>query len=131
MKVGIIVLIASTFLAAYQPEGHVRKVPLAQPFSIKMGEKVLVGDSRLKIRFLSVAEDSRCPQGVTCVWAGNAAVRVKIGKSDAVTLNTGIAPKELEIGDHKVKLVGLTPYPRENVKIDQASYEATLLVSKR
>lgn len=45
-------------------------VPLGEAFEIARGTSVLVDGHRL--RFDAVREDSRCPEGTTCVWAGQA-----------------------------------------------------------
>ncbi|HEX7174033.1 MAG TPA: hypothetical protein VF240_01945, partial [Pyrinomonadaceae bacterium] len=36
---------------------------------LRVGEETTLPDSKIKIRFLSVDNDSRCPQGVNCIWA--------------------------------------------------------------
>jgi hypothetical protein len=83
-----------------------------------------------------VENDSRCPADVTCVWAGNAAVRFQLGtgrRSKIVTLNTSSSRtflNEVEYQGYKVKLVGLDPYPRSDRKVGGRAYTATLLVSK-
>ncbi len=85
---------------------------------------------------MNVREDSRCPKDVTCVWAGNAAVRLWVtsGRSGkTVTLNTNKSPTlsdEVEYKGYKIKLVDLSPYPRSDQKIAKGEYRATLLVSK-
>jgi hypothetical protein len=52
----------------------------------RFGESVAVGPVRLTP--LTLLEDSRCPQGVQCVWAG----RVRI------TARVGDTPRELTLG---------------------------------
>ena len=105
-------------------------------FKLKVGRQVTVKGTKLRIRFVAVENDSRCPSDVTCVWAGNAAVRLQLGTgrgSKTVTLNTSKSPSfvgETEYHGYKVKLVELSPYPRSDRKIARHDYTATLLVSK-
>jgi hypothetical protein len=105
-------------------------------FKLKVGRQVTVKGTKLRIRFVTVENDSRCPSDVTCVWAGNAAVRLQLGSgraSKTVTLNTSKSPSfvgETEYHGYKVKLVELSPYPRSDRKIAPRDYTATLLVSK-
>ena len=111
-------------------------VRLGREFKLKVGRQVTVKGTKLRIRFVTVESDSRCPSDVTCVWAGNAAVRLQLGSgrgSKTVTLNTSKSPSfvgETEYQGYKVKLVELSPYPRSDRKIGPRDYAATLLVSK-
>ncbi len=56
-----------------------------------------VTKDKLTLKFISVLEDSRCPEDVNCVWAGNAKVQIKLrsrrGISKTFELNTGLEPK--------------------------------------
>ena len=58
-------------------------------------------DRGLKITFLAVRNDSRCPINAKCIWAGDAAVvlRVKAGNQAArrVTLHTNLKPQTVVI----------------------------------
>jgi hypothetical protein len=110
---------------------------LGREFKLRPGQQISLQGTKLRIQFTAVANDSRCPSDVTCVWAGNAAVRLNVstnrrdGKS--LTLNTAKVSSlanEAEYRGYKVKLVDLTPYPRSNQKIAAGDYVLTLLVSK-
>ena len=68
----------------------------------------------LTITFEAVTGDSRCPEGVECVWAGEAHVRLVIdGLAD--TLLVADAEQTPEAGirrdDVMIRAVALTPYP--------------------
>ena len=69
---------------------------LGQPFSLRVGQRIGLKRAGLRIRFVAVTEDSRCPAGVTCVWAGNAKVQIEVGSnhrdSQTLTLNTAGVP---------------------------------------
>ena len=59
--------------AAYGQAADGPKEPaMDEEFTLKVGQKVTVKDTNLTVRFVAVAEDSRCPVDVTCAWAGNA-----------------------------------------------------------
>lgn len=55
--------------AAPQATTVVTTLPVNQPFDIRVGQQVRVGDT-LTVTFDRVDKDSRCPKGVACVWAG-------------------------------------------------------------
>ena len=111
-------------------------VRLGREFKLNSGRQVTVKGTKLRIRFIAVENDSRCPRDVSCVWAGNAAVQLQLGTgkgSKTVTLNTSKSASfvsEIEYHGYKVKLVDLSPYPRSDRKISTSDYTATLLVSK-
>ena len=110
---------------------------LGREFKLKPGQQISLKGTKLRIQFAAVSNDSRCPSDVTCVWAGNAAVRLDVstnrsnGKS--LTLNTAKVSSlatEADYRGYKVKLVDLSPYPRSDRKIAAGDYVVTLLVSK-
>lgn len=110
---------------------------VGRPFTLRAGRQVTLKGEKLSIKFAAVTQDSRCPSDVTCVWAGNAAVRLDVstnrknGKS--LTLNTGRSSSlagEAEYQGYKVKLVDLGPYPRSDYRIAAGDYVVTLLVTK-
>lgn len=111
-------------------------VRLKREFKLKPGQQATVKGTKLRIKFVAVENDSRCPIGVTCVWAGNAAAKFQLsyGKdSKVVTLNTSNVPSfsnEVEYRGYKISLVNLSPYPQNNRTVPPGSRVATLLVSK-
>lgn len=111
---------------------------LGQPFKLGAGRQVTLKEEKLRIKFASVENDSRCPSDVTCVWAGNAAINLDVttnGRSEErLTLNTGKSSalaREAQYQRYKISLVDLSPYPRSRNKIAAGDYVVTLLVSKK
>ncbi|HIK15430.1 MAG TPA: hypothetical protein IGS53_09135 [Leptolyngbyaceae cyanobacterium M33_DOE_097] len=43
----------------------------------------MITPDHLKVRFLNVSNDSRCPIGVQCPWAGQATVVIRVEKNDS------------------------------------------------
>jgi hypothetical protein len=134
MKLAIFTLLfvlTTTVLA--QPVSDVKQVALNQEFEIKVGERVSV--EGLKISFETVAEDSRCPVDVTCVWAGNAKVILKLSKTGRrparINLNTGLEPKQKLYYGYDIKLVKLSPRSKKGEKIKMGDYVATLVVTRK
>ena len=108
-------------------------IVLDQEFKLKIGESAKAREG-LKVAFDAVPEDSRCPKGVTCVWAGNAKVLLKVekdaGKPANVELNTNINPKSSRYLEYELTLKELKPYPEANASIKSSDYEVTLTVHK-
>ncbi len=118
-----------------QPVSRVKEAALNQEFELKLGQQVLIENERLRISFTGVAEDSRCPEGVQCVWAGNGKVVLRLIKmrkrATMMKLNTGVDPKQNTYQGYEVKLVSLNPYPKKNARIRMKDYLATLVVSRK
>ena len=85
----------------------------AQKISIRTGETKAVAGSKLNVKFLGVVEDSRCPKGTTCIWAGNAKVSIRVWKKNQkpveFELNSTLDPQSVEVMGYKVALAGLSP----------------------
>ena len=96
---------------------------------VKVGQEKVVLGTGIKVKFIEVLEDARCPADVTCVWAGNAKIKLqltKAGKSETVELNTALDPKEVKFAGYSFKIAQLLPYPRSNVRINRLGYVARL-----
>jgi hypothetical protein len=102
---------------------------------VRAGREVTIGAGGLKLRFVAVREDSRCPEGVQCVWAGNARVAVRLsrarGKVATVELNTMTEPREVTYANYVVKLETLAPRPVADGQPKPRDYVATFVVSKK
>ena len=123
-------------LTGRPPETNEPRVRLGQEFRLHVGQRATVDGERFSLRFVSVANDSRCPADVTCVWAGNAEVLVEAnagGSTASLKLNTLGGDKFPKDGKHQhytVGLVGLSPLPRKDSRIKTTDYEATLVIRK-
>jgi hypothetical protein len=123
-------------LAAKTRDGAPQVARSGREFKLHPGQRVTLKGTSLRIKFVKVETDSRCPADVKCVWAGNAAVQLQAGNgrgSKTLTLNTSPSErfaKEAEYQGYKVKLVDLSPYPRSDRHIKVGDWVVTLLVSK-
>jgi hypothetical protein len=133
MKLAILSLLLVFTTALSQASSDVKQVASNQEFEIKVGERVSV--EGLKLSFTAVAEDSRCPKGVDCIWAGNGKIILKVSKAgrraSSINLNTGIEPKHKLYYGYDIKLVSLNPYPQKGEKIKRGDYVATLVVNRK
>lgn len=84
----------------------------------------------LTVKFVAVIEDSRCPQGAACIWAGNAKIKLEIRKGrgawKTVELNTTSGSGSATIDDYEIKLVGLDPYPGSAGSEEKPVYTAKI-----
>ena len=103
---------------------------LGDEFWLKMGESVTLQKGGLTIQFKSLAGDSRCPEGVLCVWMGNAEVILEVSKNE-ITLNTLLDPTEEVVGDYIIQLRDVIPYPKAGVEYLPENYSIKIVVSKK
>ena len=104
---------------------------------LKLGERVVIEDTlgaQLRVRFVSVPTDGRCPEGAACVAPGNGKVELRFKSSNkeslSVILNTDDGPQAIELPGIRLALVALDPHPQLGVVIDPRDYKATLSVSR-
>jgi hypothetical protein len=80
-----------------------------QDFSMQVGERVTLSD-RTALHYVGVGNDSRCPPGVQCIWAGDAEAQFEWSAPDATRafgLHTGKDPKQQTLGGSRLTLVSL------------------------
>ena len=102
-----------------------------QEFDLSVGQSVRVAGRDLVITFESVPADSRCPVDATCVWAGNAQVRLRVRSSavdSLLELNSFVEPKTGSVGGMSFELRTLEPAPRAGVPVQDRKYRARLLI---
>jgi hypothetical protein len=98
------VTLVGTFETSAKTQGSVK---------VFLGKTTSVDRGRVKVKFLSVVEDSRCPVNATCVWAGNAKIKISVsrGKSDPIELelNTLTEPRKQILYGYEFVLKDLEP----------------------
>jgi hypothetical protein len=128
---GALCLVAATACLEKNPAGPT--VPLNQQFTLRRGETASIDGTSVRLEFVEVTGESRCPVDVQCVRAGDAIVHVRALDGAAV------ADYELRAGDSsrsaashrqlRIELVQLDPYPVSTRTIGQDDYRATLKVT--
>ena len=106
-----------------------------EPFTLAPGERVTLEPTGTHVRFLLVAEDSRCPLRVQCVWAGDGAVVFEVARRDGHSvehiLHTNEGPKAVVLDSYELTLLKLNPQPEVTGDIAPEEYRATLVLSER
>jgi len=108
-------------------------VPLNQDFTLAPGAAALIQDTSLRIQFLRVSGDSRCPADAVCIQGGDALVHIR-------TIDDRSAEYELHTGDEsraaithagvRIELINLQPYPFSSRTIQPDEYRAMLRASR-
>ena len=94
--------------------------------SLKKGVVVLsgcrtevFGNEEVKICYDSLVSDSRCPADGVCIWQGEATGKFSFTVNNATkhtlalsTLNYGPYNRDTIVGNYKIELLAIDPYPR-------------------
>jgi hypothetical protein len=128
----VLCLLAATACDEDSPTG-----PTVNPnerFTLAPSEVATVEDVDLRVRFVTVSGDSRCPADAICIQGGDALVQIQ------VIDNGGTSDYELHTGDSsraaithrqvRIALVELQPYPFSSRPIVPGDYRATLTVTR-
>ena len=81
-------------------------------------------------------EDSRCPSGTTCVWAGRISVKIELkdsdGKYEMVLVQPGLSQEHSEDYYKEYKLLyKINPYPQAGTEVEKEDYRLLLTISKQ
>ena len=109
------------------PALEAQPVPLGDPFHVRHGESVELAHG-VRLKFVDVAE-GRCSGN--CVWQGEALVRIELqvkGQTARGSVTTQKPDRTLLA--HRVRLLGLYPYPREGEKRPAKGYVAVFRVAQ-
>jgi len=143
MRLALVVCVFLIGCAGSPDAAVVRAVP-GKEFTLPLGGSIVLADTDCVIIFDKVVEDSRCPRGDTCVWAGRLRVKLiarEYAWMDQNTVEVLDANLELDsgllgypqhlIGDYVIELRGLEPYPDASTPTGSSpAYVATLIVER-
>lgn len=106
---------------------------LDERFILQVGESEVLRGEPVRVRFERIIEDSRCPIDVVCVVAGEAIgeFEIRVGGAAPVTVEISTDPRgSVVVGGYRFTLVGMSPLPRSNIRIDPRQYRAELVVTR-
>lgn len=107
--------------------------------SLTAAESVSVAQTGMRISLVEV-KDSRCPIGVTCIWAGHAAVTLRVehadGGTETVIIGTAVPagtnlPESADAGAYRLDLLALTPHPKAGESVELKDYRAEVRIRRR
>jgi hypothetical protein len=136
---GALALLVLSLVCCAQAAPPAAGVSLRQEFTLKLGQTVRVKGESLRVKFVSVVEDSRCPKGEQCIRQGSAKISLEVTSGEdkpvALELTTEPSAQEEATGaahlGYSVTLVALDPYPLANRQTAPEDYRATLVVDKK
>ena len=142
LAVGVSSFVVNESIAHTASKGNSLKQPsitthFGAPFRLKVGQTARLRSENFRIKFLKVAEDSRCPLGARCFWAGQVTILLRISKRDSspgdfeLTLVAPYRGFELKtLNGYSITLLSVVGGPMLGQIIRFSNYIATLVVSK-
>ena len=135
MKIKIALILSLITIIGYSQEK-----PVASPMivvKIPLGETISLENHTLN--FVKVIEDSRCPKGVNCFWAGRAKILIEISSENKEIIQKEIIfgkanqgeSNDLELFKSSEKIINayqLNPYPVYGITNDTNDYVLLLKV---
>lgn len=94
--------------------------------TLRVGESARFSGMSLKL--LSVTDESRCPTGVKCIWAGTVKAKVRIVSGMGTSTATIEIGKTFTTEAEQITVVSVSPYPKPGEQISQSSYAVTFNV---
>ena len=115
-------------------DADIHHVPADTLLVLSVGQEYRAADGALRIAFLGVRSDSRCPADVMCIWAGNAEAEIGVafgmGPTVPYVLNTGLGVRSVDLGTSRLTLVDLRPVPVSTSRIPPDGYVASLRLQR-
>ncbi len=103
-----------------------------ETFRLRVGGIAKVGRDGVLVAFRGIANDSRCPIDVVCVWQGDATaqIHVTVGRLawTPFELHTALEPRAVRFQNYTVTLIAVEPAPVSTRPTDPRSYIVTLRV---
>ena len=105
-----------------------------QQVTLAPGESAVVGGTGVRLQFVDVVGDSRCPADAFCIQGGDAIVHVRASASGGTAvydLHTGDSSRAAALhGGVRFTLTQLVPYPFSGRTIPSQDYRATLEITQ-
>lgn len=106
-----LLLSALASCATASTASHKKALVADASVTLQPGERATLPDGST-LRYVAVAADSRCPEKVQCIWAGDADLLFELANTDGAPqqfhLHTGTEPKSFHIAGHTIFLDAVT-----------------------
>ena len=137
MKNAIFILLLIVSVFSFSQENTAESPLIA--IKIPLGETIQIENH--SITFKEVLEDSRCPTGANCIWAGRAKISIEVTDEENNGIEKNLIFGELMQGESNdmvlfsekgSQVIGLklNPYPNSSEQEEKRSYVLLVYVKK-
>jgi predicted Zn-ribbon and HTH transcriptional regulator len=123
------------FLVVFSTLSFAQKAEKENIKYLKITQKKCVKKKGYQMVLKEVVNDSRCPEGVNCIWAGEVQVVVSVYQNrkfiqdKTITLSTVYNQENIDwfsgylpSSQKKIKSIGVVPYPKDGVTVNPEDY---------
>ena len=106
----------------------------SRTYELKVGEEVVVAGADFTMLLGGVPEDSRCPEGVDCIWAGSVGAELVFCGPKAERsgrLNTNGPPRVLKYRGRYFRILQVSPKRVQGREIKPSDYVLTVEVTRQ
>ncbi len=132
----ICILLLTPFFIFFSCEKEGDEDQFGQTIILKIEDHAEISED-LKVTFKDLLEDSRCPEGVECVWEGQAKVTLSIAEEDnpvsdlELILRAGKAELAKDtLHEYIYTLLEVRPYPKDGTIFEKEEYEIEIKVEE-
>ena len=131
------------FLILFNTLAFAQNTPKENIKYVKITQKKCLKKSDYQIVFNELVSDSRCPEGVTCIWQGEASAVVSVYKNSKLIEDKTMVfsmknmeenkkwfSKYLPEKQKKIKTIGVFPNPKQGVVVNKKDYYLKIGYSK-
>ena len=133
-KISLLSTLFLFVMSCSKEDDLIKQAELGSIIELKIGEQGKIEDIDLCLDFSDILQDSRCPTNTACFWEGQAEVQFNLqmdGKpQELILVSRAGSPQEAEktIGERKIRLVSVSPYPKTSEPIPKEDYIITVVI---
>jgi len=114
----------------------------AESIDLSEGQQKLLKEYPLQIKFNRIVEESRCPEGVNCIWAGVAVAEVELTDKAAKPVILNLATTDMQakgyqkstnFNGYTIALQNVAPYPtaERGTQDLKGNYKISISIQKK
>ena len=108
---------------------------LGQQIELQPGQSLVIQDEPIKVKFIEVDSDSRCPTGATCVWQGEVTCILEItylDESYTKTITQSGLTEQFSADTFQEYIINFNvePYPELDKEIKDDEYRLLITINK-
>ncbi len=137
MRISAILLSILTLLLSSGCVGRAGEITanLGQEVELRIGQTVSVEGEQFEVNFVEVVNDSRCPEGATCIWQGEVSCIVEITYFESLYHKTLTQPgltqeASRDLFEEYSITFNVRPYPELGRDIKTDEYRLQLVIGK-
>lgn len=128
-------LLIFIFLSAFGCEETVldQGFTIGREASFQVNQLYTSADGQYTLKITEIS-DSRCPEGVVCVWSGEVSVKgefTESGKKSLFEVHSVVNQQNLQPEGFTMQIVDAKPYPKYGTESKPEDLVVTLLIQKK